>query len=102
MRYEEPTSGTLRFPDGTQVEWTFVEYLPYEPSAYQTEEGIIVASTTTEYFISLDTGDVYGQGDGENDGLTRLLEDVRCPEIQTRIDAFEAAMEARFEEHYLG
>ena len=97
----EPQTGTLKFPDGTQVEWTFVEYLPYEPSAYQTEAGIIVASTTTEYFISVDTGDVYGQAD-EGESLTRLLEGVQCPEIQTRIDAFEAAMESRWEERYLG
>lgn len=100
MRNEKPQTGTLKFPDGTQVEWEFVEHVPYEPSAYHHDEGIIVASTTTEYFISVGTGDVYGQSDDDS-GLNRLLEDVQCPEIQTRIDAFEAAMEARFEEHYL-
>jgi hypothetical protein len=101
MRLDKPQRGILKFQDGTQVEWEFVEHVPYEPSAYHWDEGIIVASKTTEYFISLGTGDVYGQSDDDS-GLNRLMEEARCPEIDKRIEDFTTAMEAHWEETHLG
>ena len=59
-------TGTIVFQDGTLVTWTFEEYVPYEPSAYQTDEGIIVWVPTcaddeekgNSYYISLSDGSV--------------------------------------------
>lgn len=95
MASDVPT-GTLRYEDGSEIQWEFVEAIPYEPSAYQWDAGIIVQVGDNCYFISTMTGDVYGQRDERwwDDGgsLTRLIENARCPEIDQQIADFERKM----------
>lgn len=73
----------LVFADGSEIQCYTVEHIPYEPSAYHWDEGIIVASPSGNYyFVSLGTAMVYGPSDTDEDELTRHLEDARCPEAE--------------------
>jgi hypothetical protein len=84
-------NGTLRFEDGTVAEWEFVEYVPYEPSAYHWDEGIIVSVMNGEsdgpmYFISLMDGHVYRGESTDEESLTAKLEGVFSPEVNDDIE----------------
>lgn len=84
-REDQMQTGTLRYADGSEVQWEFVEHIPYEPSAYHWDEGIIVSVGSNMYFISLMSGNVYGASDEDEDELTRLIENAQCPEIDAQI-----------------
>lgn len=80
---------TIKFPNDTSVVTELVEHIPYEPSAYHWDEGIIVEVPNTEnlYFISCGTGMIYRGSDEDSDQLTQLVEDAFCPEMDQFIEA---------------
>lgn len=97
-------TGTLKSHiNDSEVAWQLVEAIPYDPSCYQHDEGYIVAVRTridgdrnNYYFISTMTGNVYDQEDkqeeDETDSLTRLREDLYCPEVQAMLNNFTDMM----------
>ena len=97
-------SGTLKFQDGSEAQWELVETVPYDPSCYSYDEGIIVAvqgrveSVSDVYFISLGDGNVYCSDNGRawDDGgsLTQYVEGAYCPEIKAGIEKRDAQLEA--------
>jgi hypothetical protein len=77
------------YQDGSQVTCDFVEHVPYEPSAYHWDDGIIVnvQGVNVLYFVSCGTGTVYTHADDDHDSLTRVVENAHCPEINKVIEA---------------
>ena len=99
MSPTETRQGTLKFADGSMLNWEAEEFLPYEPSANHHDEGLIVSTDGSDdlYFISTMNGLVYAQADEPHDeieGLTRLVEDAYSPEITDAIKRFDAMMNA--------
>lgn len=96
-RFREDNEGTIVFPDGTSVRWTYVEYVPYDPASYQNDEGIIVFVQShpdrpdegNEYYISLSDATVWRCDD---DSPIKEVEGAHCPEIKKTIDEFMVMM----------
>ena len=81
-------------PRGATFKVDFVEHIPYEPSAYHWDEGIIVARDETLYFISLSDGDIYVGADDDPDSLSKKDDSLRCIEIDAMISKRDAELAA--------
>ena len=94
----EITEGTIHYPDGTIARWDFVEHVPYDPSCYQNDEGIVVfvrsfhgSANGNEYYISFTDASVWRMGDDETPEPVQI-EGAFSPEIKKDIDDFIARM----------
>lgn len=103
MSTETKTYTLIDTVDDTRINCEFVEHIPYEPSAYHWDEGVIVSPVNTEnlYFLSFMNGFIYEGELHDSDQLTRRVDTIRCPELEELIETqrkrdqeLEEAMEA--------